>query len=451
MKKIFTLLLSGLLLIPLGCEKTEESLSTRALTYKATAYEGRLAHEWMELGFQMIRDNYLFGPHAARAYGYLGLTAWESVCRGQERGKSMAGQINDYAAAAEFDETRAYDWGIVLCMAMRTVFPEVIDNISNAQRSQVDVLASLQENEMMGKGLSEQERQDSKDLGLRIGQRIVERIRKDGRDLIRNIVPVIPARDDTRPWYWDPKTLGQNPVEPLWGTVRTFIIDNAQSCEPAAPYPYSEEPGSDFYREAKEVYDVQRSAENKAIAYHWDNGPGRTCSAACHWVSIAQQLLKRENANLAESAKAYCLLGMAAADGFSAAWFAKYKYFLLRPVTYIRERIDPAWNPMIDTPPYPDYTSGASVMGGAAPVVLRDIFGDTGFLDKTHLGSPLYTPDGGPFVLPERLFASLTAAGEEQMRSRIVGGVHFRRACEEGLKTGRCVGQTILARTDFGL
>lgn len=451
MKKFFTLLALALFVIPFSCDKTDDTLSTRALTYKSTEYEGRLAHEWMELGYQMIKDNYLYGAHAARIYGYLGLTAWESVCRGLESGKSMAGQINDYAAPASFDDSKAYDWGIVLCTAMRTVFPELIDNIDNAQRSQVDVLASLQEAEMMQKGLPEQVRQDSRNLGLRIGQRIVERIRKDGRELIRNIVPVIPTRDDSHKWYWDANTLGQTPVEPLWSTVRTFVTDNAQTCEPAPPFPYSEDPASDFFREAKEVYDVERTAEQRAIAYHWENGPGRTCSPACHWISIAQQLLNREGSDLAVSAKTYCLLGFAAADGFSACWFAKYKYFLLRPVTYIREVIDPAWTPLIGTPPYPDYTSGSSVMGGAAPVVLREIFGEVGFVDKTHLGSPLYTHDGGPFVLPERVFPSLTAAGEEQMLSRILGGVHYRRACEEGLKTGRCVGQTILSRIDFGI
>ena len=450
MKKFFPVLLLICLIVPFSCDKTEDTLFVRALTHKSTEYEGRLAHEWMELGYQMIKDNYLYGPHAARTYGYLGLTAWESVYHGISGARSMAGQINDYSTPAQFDENQVYDWGIVLCSAMKTVFPALIDNMNNAQRSQVDVLAALQEDEMVKKGLTEQERQNSKDLGKRIGLQIVERIQKDGRDVIRNIVPTIPGRDDAHKWYWDAGTLGQNPVEPLWSTVRTFVVDNAQACEPQAPFPYSEDPNSDFYREAKEVYDLDRGAANKAIAYHWDNGPGRTCSPACHWVNITQQLLKRENKNLAESAKAYCLVGFAAADAFSACWFAKYKYFLLRPVTYIREVIDPTWNPLIGTPPYPDYTSGSSMIGGAAPVVLITLFGDTGFQDKTHLGSPLYTPDGGPFVLPERSFTSLTYAGEEEMESRVIGGVHFRRACLEGLKSGRCIGNTILARTDFG-
>ncbi len=451
MKRIYTLvILAAFLAVPFGCEKTSDTLFVRSLTHKATAYEGRLVHEWVELASDMIKENYLYGPQASRVFGYLGLTAWESVCHGLENGKSLAGQINDYPAAAQFDNTKEYDWGIVLCSAMKTVFPQLVENINNAQRSQVDVLAALQEDEMMKKGIEEQVRQDSRDLGTRIGLRINERIRKDGRDLIRNIVPVIPNRDATHPWYWDPNTLGQTPVEPLWSTVRTFVIDNAQACEPDPPYPYSEAPGSDFYRDAKEVYDVERTPANKAIAYHWENGVGRTSSPAGHWINIARQLLEQDKSDLAKSAKTYCLTGLAAADGFSACWFVKYKYFLLRPVTYIRENIDPTWTPMLNTPPYPDYSSGSSIMGGAGSTVLISVFGDIGFVDRTHLGSPLYTPDGGPFVLPERSFSSLSQAGEDAMFSRVIGGVHFRRACEEGLQSGRCIANTILARTDFG-
>ncbi len=450
MKKLITLLLVSLLAVPYGCEKTQDTLFVRALIHKSTEYEGQLLHDWMDTAADMIKENYLYAPQAARVYGYLGLTAWESVCHGLENGKSLAGQINDYGVGAQFDSNKEYDWGIVLCSAMKTVFPQLIENINNAQRSQVDVLAAQQEDAMMKKGISEQVRQDSRDLGARIGLRINERIRKDGRDLIRNIVAVIPNRDATHPWYWDANTLGQTPVEPMWGTVRTFVIDNAQVCEPAPPYPYSENTDSDFYKDAKEVYDIERSPTNKAIAYHWENGVGRTSSPAGHWVNIGKQLMAQQKLNLAECAKQYCLLGFAAADGFTACWFVKYKYFLLRPVTYIRENIDPNWVPLLNTPPYPDYNSGSSVMAGSASTVLIKAFGNVGFTDRTHLGSPLYTPDGGPFVLPERQFGALSQAAEDAAFSRVLGGVHFRRACEQGLESGRCIGNMILARTNFG-
>ncbi len=441
-------------LLPLGCRQDEPTKvgAVQSLTHKAADYEGRLANEWMQLGYGFIKTDHLYGPHAARTYGYLGLTVWESVCNGIPGAKSMAGQINDYAAAAVLDDTKVYDWGIVLCTAMRAVLPELMDDISPAQRGEVAVLADLQENEMMSKGLPQAVRDNSVQFGQQVGQKIVDRIHRDGREIIRNIVPVIPKRDNFHRWYWDANTYDQTPVEPLWSTVRTFVTDNSQSCESEAPLQYSTDQNSAFYYEAMEVYKMYPlSADRKAIAYHWDNGPGRTCSPACHWINICLQLGARDGKNLAEMAKAFALTGFAVADAFSQCWYMKYKYFLLRPGTYIKEVIDPNWEAAIGTPPYPDYTSGSSTVGGAVPVVLASIFSDNAFVDRTHLGSPLYTPDGGPWILPERTFSTLTKAGEEQAESRIIGGVHFRRACEQGLKSGRCIGNTILARLDFGI
>ncbi|MBK8554580.1 MAG: vanadium-dependent haloperoxidase [Lewinellaceae bacterium] len=449
MKNLYLLLAAVLLLLPFGCNDNNSGPDIKALQHRTADYSGDLAHSWMELGYQMIQDNQLYGPHAARIMGYLGLCTWESVYPGIPNAISMEGQINDYADAAYVDLDKEYDWGIVLCSAMRTLYPFLVDNFTAAQRSQVNVLADQQEVAMMEKGISPQTRVNSIDLGNRIGLRIAARTQRDGRDVIQNIVPVTPLRDADHKWYWAPNTPGQTPVEPLWSTIRTFAIDNAQMCEVEPPFNYSETPGSNFYQDALEVYNIERTPQNKAIAYHWENGPNRTCSPACHWVSITQQLLEGQNANLALTAKAYCMAGITAADAFSACWYMKYKYFLLRPITYIREVIDPNWTPLVNTPPYPDYTSGSATIGGAMPVVLASVFGDIPFVDRSQLGSPLFTPDGGPFVLPERSFTSITKAGEEQALSRIIGGVHFRRACEQGLVAGKCIGNSVLSRLRF--
>lgn len=452
MKKSINLILFVLVFItPFGCKNDNTELPTDAyLTNKTADYAGDLAHEWMQLGYEMVKENHLYGPHAARTYGYLGLTVWESVYRGIPNAKSMAQQINDFPRAANMEETKVYDWGVVLCTAMKIVFPELIDHVTSAQRSSIIVLAEQQENDMLNKGLNRKIYENSRDYGTLVASTIIDRIRKDGRDIIRNIVPQLPLRDAEHPWYWDKNTYNQSPVEPMWGTLRTFVIDNSQACEAESPLSYSTDPSSAFYKEAKEVYDIIKNDANKKLAYHFDNGPGRTCSPACHWVSITEQFLKKDARDLAISAKAYCLVGFAAADAFSNAWYMKYKYNLLRPSTYIKEVFAASWEPLLGTPPYPDYISGSSVIGGAAPVVLVSIFDDRTFVDNTHLGSPLYTPDGGPFLLPERQFESITKCGEEQAESRIIGGVHFRRACEQGLKSGRCIGNMILDRLDFG-
>jgi hypothetical protein len=433
-----------------ACKKEPDNgITDLSQTYKTTEYEGALAHEWMQLGYGIVKENFLYGPDASRVYAYLGMTIWESVYGGIPNAKSMADQVKDYSKAPEIDRNRVYDWGIVLSNSMRLVLPELVE-LSAYQLSSMKQLADLQEAKMMQKGLSEKIRTNSRELGTLVAQHIITRLSNDGREVIRNIVPTVPERDAEHKWYWDASTFNQTAVEPLWGTLRTFVVDNSQSCEIAAPFAYSESTSSDFYKDALEVAQIDKNSQsNRAMAFHWENGPLRTCSAACHWISIAEQVLKNQNSDLAKSAKTYALLGFTVADAYSVSWYHKYKFYQLRPATYIRERINPNWTAMLNTPPYPDYTSSSATLGGAAPIILKSVFDDIPFVDKTQLGSNLTTPVG-TFVLPERNFTSFTKAGEEQAESRIIGGVHFRRGSTLGLESGRCVGNSVLSRLDFG-
>jgi membrane-associated phospholipid phosphatase len=119
------------------------------------------------------------------------------------------------------------------------------------------------------------------------------------------------------------------------------------------------------------------------------------------------------------------------ADGFVGCWSAKYKYDLLRPVTYIRRVIDPKWETLLITPPFPEYPSGHSAQSGAAAAVLTNFFGENfAFEDATH----------GRDGLAKRSFPGFWAAAEEAGISRLYGGIHFRAAIERGLEQGRCVG-----------
>jgi membrane-associated phospholipid phosphatase len=123
-------------------------------------------------------------------------------------------------------------------------------------------------------------------------------------------------------------------------------------------------------------------------------------------------------------------LGIAMADSFIACWQAKYEYDLVRPVTYIRRVIDPKWEALLVTPPFPEYPSGHSMQSAAAAEVLTQAFGENfAFEDATH------SADG----LPPRSFPSFWAAAEEAAISRLYGGIHFRAAIERGLEKGRCI------------
>lgn len=148
-------------------------------------------------------------------------------------------------------------------------------------------------------------------------------------------------------------------------------------------------------------------------------------------------MIRQTASSLEEAAEAYVKVGLAVADAFICCWNTKYRDNLLRPVTYIRALIDPAWTPLLVTPPFPEYTSGHSVQSSAAAEVLTKMFGQMPFTDHTH-------DDRG---LAPRSFGSFIQAAEEAAISRLYGGIHFRPAIENGLAQGWCIGQAVDALT----
>jgi membrane-associated phospholipid phosphatase len=149
---------------------------------------------------------------------------------------------------------------------------------------------------------------------------------------------------------------------------------------------------------------------------------------------IESQLVDTLGLKLDRTSMMYALVGVALGDSFIAAWSQKYQINLLRPVTYINEYIDPAWEPFIASPGFPEYPSGHSVVSGAAAEVLTGMFNTVAFTDasvRKHGMEP-------------RSYTSFWAAANEAAISRMYGGIHYREAIENGLRTGQCIGQNVL-------
>ena len=107
---------------------------------------------------------------------------------------------------------------------------------------------------------------------------------------------------------------------------------------------------------------------------------------------------------------------------------------MIRPETLINKTMDENWFPVLQTPPFPEYPSGHSVVSGAASVVLTQIFGDNfAFDDTTELA----------YGLPVRSFKSFDEAAAEAAISRMYGGIHYRAAIENGLEQGKNVGKFV--------
>ncbi len=140
-------------------------------------------------------------------------------------------------------------------------------------------------------------------------------------------------------------------------------------------------------------------------------------------------------ANLEEAAETFARVGLADADAVLTCWFSKYEYNLIRPITYIRKVIDPAYGTPLPTPPFPEYTSAHSVQTAAALTTLQALFGDIGYTDHTH------DLDG----FAPRTFASLSDSMLETGLSRLYGGIHYRAAIFNGFAQGRCVSAKVNA------
>jgi hypothetical protein len=185
--------------------------------------------------------------------------------------------------------------------------------------------------------------------------------------------------------------------------------------------------------EAMEVLEVRRALtdEQKAIARFWSDDPMLSPTPPGHWISIASQVLDAQDAGIERRVEVLAKLSVALADAFIGCWHEKFRWNLIRPVTYIKAHLDPSFEPLLITPPFPEYPSGHSTQSGAAAAVLTGLFGDgLAFSDATH------EEDG----MPARRYPSFWAAAEEAALSRLYGGIHFRAAIDQGLAQGRCIG-----------
>jgi hypothetical protein len=239
-------------------------------------------------------------------------------------------------------------------------------------------------------------------------------------------------------------------VEPYWFRIRPFVLDSCSQFKPQAPSAFSLEKDSPFYRQVMEVYQTSKTLtpEQKAIASFWDCNPfvmhqtghvmyaTKKISPGGHWMSIAAVAAKKARADLMQSVEAYTLVSLSLADGFISCWDEKYRSGVVRPETVINDHIDKDWQPLLQTPPFPEYPSGHSVISTAAAVVLTSLYGDAfAFTDSTEVA----------YGLPSRHFRSFRAAAQEAAISRLYGGIHYMPAIKNGEEEGRQVGELVVS------
>ncbi len=391
---------------------------------------------WYRMTLELVRHTPTYTPPvASRAFAYIGVAAYEAVASGSGDLQSLAGQLNGLDALPRREDGQSYDEAVVLHAAMAHSVASFFANTGpTGQRALVSL--TTKQTAKVAEGVAADVVARSDAYGQAIAAHILDWSLDDGGAVIENMgFPYEYPLTEGAP-HWVPTSLvrqQQMPLLPNWGKNRSFAMPASDACSVPPPPDYSEDPTSAFYAEALEVVDAKTTMtpEQRAIARFWADDPMLSPTPPGHWISIALQIQKRDQTQLEQSVDALARVGVATADAFIGGWNSKFQYDLLRPVTYIRRTMDPKWESMLNTPPFPEYPSGHSTQSGAAAVVLTDLLGeDFAFEDATHI------EDG----IAARPFASFWAAAEEAGISRLYGGIHFRSAIDQGLDQGRCIG-----------
>lgn len=159
-------------------------------------------------------------------------------------------------------------------------------------------------------------------------------------------------------------------------------------------------------------------------------------SPGAHWIGITGIAFEKAQKDFSESMKIHTVVAIGLMDTFISCWDEKYRSNRIRPETAIRKYIDPSWEPLLQTPPFPEYTSGHSTISAATACILTYHLGDNfHFTDDVEVS----------YGLPARDFPSFMEAAKEAAISRLYGGIHYRDANENGTAQGLKVGQWVIS------
>lgn len=396
-------------------------------------YDAEVATAWFGLLNELVKNEAIVAPVAARAYGYAGVTLYESVVAGLPTHQSLVGSLNGLDSLPQTNPGSAYHWPTVASSALAEITRRLF---SNAPAADSAAIANLEERfavefrPQVGRAIFNR----SVDHGRAVGLAVFNWSFTDGSALLIDCAYIPPKGIG----LWVPTPPGYQPaLQPCWGQVRPLALAVPTTCQPVGPPPYDENPQSPFYSEVREVYQAVNdiTAEQNEITLFWSDDAGTTYTPPGHWISILNQITDSSGHTLDIAVEAYAKLWIALADAFVSCWRTKFQYNLLRPVTAIHDFVDADWMPIINTPPVPEYTSGHSVASGAAQEVLTAMFQPTAFVDHTHDSRGL-TP---------RSYSSFFDAAYEAALSPLYGGIHFRSAITRGFEQGICIGQRVSA------
>lgn len=430
MKRSYIILLASLLFFSSSSSATEN--------WKHATENPDYLHRSIKQITDVIIEDIFSPPVASRIYAYISIAGYEASNPGNPAYITLAGQLHHLKPLPKPEAGKEYSYSLASVHAILTVGKALV-----LSEDKIDGFHKKMMQEFKNSGMPEEVFQNSISFGTQVADHILAWSAEDNYKQTRAL-DKHSFSDDAASWKPTPPSY-MKAVEPHWNKIRPFFIDSAQQFKPLPPTPFSLHKDSQFYKEAIEVHDIglKLSPEQIEIANFWDCNPfkmninghvmfaTKKISPGGHWINITRLACKKVNADFMQSAEAYACLSITLADGFISCWDEKYRSNVIRPETYINQYINTNWVPLLQTPPFPEYTSGHSVISVASALMLTSLFGENfSFADSTEV----------EFGIPVRHFSSFKHAAEEAAISRFYGGIHYMPAITNGIQEGKEIG-----------
>ena len=383
-------------------------------------------------------------PVASRIYAYTSLAAYEAIRHDLPGYASLAEKLNGFGTMPQPETGKVYDYTLAATRSFcKVAFNIRIFSDTVLHRYEDSLLAVFKAN------LDQEVYDRSYAFGTSVADAILKRAATDRYKETRGMDKYLGSDANGR---WQPTAPDYlDGAEPNWRLIRPFALDTPSQFRPLPPLPFSKDSSSPFYRMVKEVYTVNLNLteEQKTIARYWDDNPAvmqhtghlmfanKKITPGGHWMGITAIACKQANADHVKTAQAYALTAIGLLDAFISCWDAKYAYEYVRPITLINAWFDHDWNPVLQTPPFPEYTSGHSTITASSAEVLTALFGD---------GFAFHDNSDSAYIGMTRDFRSFRQAAEEASISRLYGGIHFRPALDTGNARGAMVGKHLLQK-----
>lgn len=401
-----------------------------------------LLHSNVNMLTEVIIHDIFSPPVSSRIYNYTAVAAYEAVRFQKPGNPSYAAALNGFPAMPQPEAGKTYNYLLAATKAFLTVAEKLTFTTSMYKAYEDSVFGGF------AALLDEAAYNNSIQFGERIGKAVLERAAHDQYKETRGMPKFTGSYSEgkwrpTPPDYLDAS-------DPNWFQVMPLTLDSASQMQCPAPPVFSKDTNSTFFKTAKEVYTITTNLTDsqRQIARYWDDNPfvvehsghlmygNKKITPVGHWIGITTIACKQKNADAVETARTYVLTSTAIFDVIISCWRTKFIYEHIRPITVINEMIDPNWQPFLQTPPFPEHSSGHSGISAAAATVLTKLFGSFPFEDTSDL----------QYIGMKRQFQSFTQAAQEASISRVYGGIHYTTGVNAGAEQGRRVAEHVLDR-----